>query len=185
MKVYNFDEITKEYIGSEDALIDPLETIKQGKEVYLIPANAVLEEPPAAVEGKAIVFADGWQLVDDNRGKEAVNAARGRFTIDYVGEREGDTVLTEELIAALETGEKVIRDGAVVDKPEEEKEAEARMLRNSLLSATDKYMISDFPATEEEREEYITYRQYLRDYPESEDFPEVQPMSFEDWKNKN
>ena len=182
MKVYCYEHDTKEYIGSEEALIDPLETIKQGKEVYLIPANAVLDEPPAAVEGKAIVFADGWQLVDDNRGKEAVNAARGRFTVDYIGSREGDTVLTDETIAALEKGEKVIRDGEVVDRPAEEKEAEARMQRNSLLADSDKYMISDFPATEEERAEYAAYRQYLRDYPASADFPAMPAKSFEEWK---
>lgn len=185
MKVYCYEPDTKEYIGAEDALLDPLETEKQGKNIFLIPANAVLEEPPAAEDGKAIIYSDGWQVVPDNRGKEAVNSDRGRFTVDYVGEREGDTVLTEELIAALDSGEKVIRDGAVIDKPVEEKETEARMQRNSLLSVSDKYMMSDFPIGEEEREEYITYRQYLRDYPESEDFPEVQPMSFEDWKNKN
>ena len=182
MKVYCYEHDTKEYIGAEDALLDPLETKKQGKEVYLIPANAVLDEPPAAVEGKAIVFADGWQLVDDNRGKEAVNAARGRFTVDYIGSREGDTVLTDETIAALEKGEKVIRDGEVVDRPAEEKEAEARMQRNSLLADSDKYMISDFPATEEERAEYAAYRQYLRDYPASADFPETAVMSFKEWK---
>ena len=182
MKVYCYEHDTKEYIGAEDALLDPLETIKQGKEVYLIPANAVLDEPPAAVEGKAIVFADGWQLVDDNRGKEAVNAARGRFTVDYIGSREGDTVLTDETITALETGEKVIRAGEVVDRPAEEKEAEARMQRNSLLADSDKYMISDFPATEEERAEYAAYRQYLRDYPASADFPATPAKSFEEWK---
>ena len=182
MKIYLYDRDTKEYICGKNAFLDPLETKKQGKEVYLIPANAVLDEPPAAVEGKAIVFADGWQLVDDNRGKEAVNAARGRFTVDYIGSREGDTVLTDETITALETGEKVIRDGEVVDRPAEEKEAEARMQRNTLLSATDKYMVSDFPISEEEREQYVAYRQYLRDYPASVDFPETAAKSFEEWK---
>ena len=185
MKIYNFDEITKEYIGSEEALIDPLETEKQGKSIFLVPANAVLEEPPAAEDGKAVIYSDGWKIVPDNRGKEAVNAARGRFTVDYIGSREGDTILTEELIAALDSGEKVIRDGNVIDKPVEEKEAEARMMRDGLLSLTDKYMLADFPVSEEEREEYRSYRQYLRDYPETEYFPKVQPMSFEDWKNKN
>ena len=154
MKIYLYDRDTKEYICGKNAFLDPLETKKQGKEVYLIPANAVLDEPPAAVEGKA----------------------------DYIGSREGDTVLTDETITALETGEKVIRDGEVVDRPAEEKEAEARMQRNSLLADSDKYMISDFPATEEERAEYAAYRQYLRDYPASADFPATPAKSFEEWK---
>lgn len=182
MKVYFYDESTKEFVAEGNAFTDPRASERLGKDVWLLPANATFDEPPAAVEGKAIVFADGWQLVDDNRGKEAVNAARGLFTVDYIGSREGDTVLTDETIAALETGEKVIRDGEVVDRPAEEKEAEARMQRNSLLADSDKYMISDFPVTEEERAEYAAYRQYLRDYPASADFPAMPAKSFEEWK---
>lgn len=185
MKIYCFEQDTKEYIGVEDALLDPLETKKQGKEIYLIPANAVLEEPPAAEEGKAIIYSNGWKSVPDNRGKEAVNTDRGRFEIDYIGEHEGDTILTDELITAIEKGEKVIRNGAVIDKPVEEKEAEARMFRNVLLSTSDKYMVPDFPATEEEKENYIAYRQYLRDYPASLDFPKTPAMTFEEWSNKS
>lgn len=182
MEIYMFDGETKEYIGVEDALLDPLETKKQGKPVYLLPANAAFERPPIAEDGKAVIFDDGWEQVADNRGKEAVNVERGRFTIDYVGEREGDTILTEELVAALDSGEKVIRNGAVIDKPIEEKEAEARMQRNSLLAATDKYMVSDFPINEEERELYRQYRQYLRDIPAEEGFPDVSVLTFAEWK---
>jgi len=182
MEIYMFDGETKEYIGAEDALLDPLETKKQGKPVYLLPANATFDRPPAAEDGKAVIFNNGWEQVADNRGKEAVNVERGRFTIDYVGEREGDTILTEELIAALDSGEKVIRNGAVIDKPIEEKEAEARMQRNSLLAATDKYMVSDFPINEEEREQYRQYRQYLRDIPAEEGFPDVSVLTFAEWK---
>ena len=182
MEIYMFDGETKEYIGAEDALLDPLETKKQGKPVYLLPANAVFDRPPIAEGGKAVIFDDGWKQVVDNRGKEAVNAARGRFTIDYVGEREGDTILTEELITALDSGEKIIRNGAVIDKPIEEKEAEARMQRNSLLAATDKYMVSDFPINEEEREQYRQYRQYLRDIPAEEGFPDISVLTFAEWK---
>lgn len=182
MKIYMFEEATKEYVGSEDALPDPLETKARGEPVWLLPANATFDRPPAAENGKAVIFEDGWKQVVDNRGKTAVNAERGRFTVDYIGEREGDAVLTEELLAALENGEKVIRNGTVIDKPVEEKEAEARMMRNGLLSETDKYMFADFPIAEEERQQYRQYRQYLRDIPEQEDFPEETIKTFEEWK---
>ena len=46
MEIYMFDGETKEYIGAEDALLDPLETKKQGKPVYLLPANAVFDRAP-------------------------------------------------------------------------------------------------------------------------------------------
>ena len=40
MIFYTYDEKTKEYIGTQNAFIDPLETNKQGKNVYLKPANS-------------------------------------------------------------------------------------------------------------------------------------------------
>ena len=97
MEIYMFDGETKEYIGAEDALLDPLETKKQGKPVYLLPANAVFDRPPIAEGGKAVIFDDGWKQVVDNRGKTAVNADRGIFEIDYLGEKEGDTIVTAEM----------------------------------------------------------------------------------------
>lgn len=43
--------------------------------------------------------------------------------------------------------------------------------RNELLLKTDKYMISDYPISEEEREEWKVYRQKLRDLTEQENWP--------------
>lgn len=51
MKIYRYDNETKEYIGAENAFIDPLETEKQKKDVYLIPANCTEIEPPEEKEG--------------------------------------------------------------------------------------------------------------------------------------
>lgn len=56
MRVYLYDEITKEFIMEEDAHIDPLETKKKGENVYLLPANATFKEPMQAKEGFKIVF---------------------------------------------------------------------------------------------------------------------------------
>lgn len=70
MQVYKYDEKTKEYIGAEQALIDPLETELQGKEIYLLPANATFEKPNLQ-EGFASVFnGTQWDNIEDNRGKE-------------------------------------------------------------------------------------------------------------------
>ena len=70
MQAYKYDEQTKEYIGTEQALIDPLETELQGKTIYLLPANATFEKPNLQ-DGFASVF-DGtqWENIEDNRGKE-------------------------------------------------------------------------------------------------------------------
>ena len=71
MNVYKYDEITKEYLGIETAHLNPLETEIQGKEVYLLPANATFDMPYPVKTGYAQVYIDGvWNYVEDNRGKE-------------------------------------------------------------------------------------------------------------------
>lgn len=69
MQVYKYDEKTKEYLGTEQALIDPLESELQGKEIYLLPANATFEKPNLQ-EGFASVWNGKWENIEDNRGKE-------------------------------------------------------------------------------------------------------------------
>lgn len=64
----------------------------------------------------------------------------------------------------------------------EELKTAKRAERDALLLATDKYMISDYPITNEERESYKQYRQYLRDLPESKDFPNIKILSYEEFK---
>ena len=182
MEIYMFDGETKEYIGAEDALLDPLETKKQGKHVYLLPANATFDRPPAAEDGKAVIFDDGWKQVVDNRGKTAVNADRGIFEIDYLGEKEGDTIVTAEMQKGLDDGTFVVEQGRIVEKPRQMKAAERRLERNMLIAATDKYMFADYPISEEEREKYRQYRQYLRDIPEQESFPDEGIKTFGEWK---
>ena len=71
MNVYKYDEKTKEYISTETALLDPLETKKQQKNIYLLPANATFTAPPAEKEGFARVWnGEAWQEVEDHRGTE-------------------------------------------------------------------------------------------------------------------
>lgn len=60
--------------------------------------------------------------------------------------------------------------------PEEKADEEAfkkRMERDRKLAETDKYMILDFPITEECKEEMIIYRQALRDLPANDNWPYV------------
>lgn len=71
--------------------------------------------------------------------------------------------------------------GYAPEKPVEEKEAEVRAVRNQYLEQTDKYMIADYPIADEEREMYKQYREYLRDYPETENWHEHNPLTFEEW----
>ncbi len=56
-----------------------------------------------------------------------------------------------------------------------------RQERNFLLENTDKYMISDYPITESERQKFIKYRQYLRDIPQNAEFPEIEIKRYENF----
>ena len=60
--------------------------------------------------------------------------------------------------------------------------AQKRAERDSLLAQTDKYMLPDFPITEEKLVQYKAYRQYLRDLPESTEFPNITIKKFEEYK---
>lgn len=66
----------------------------------------------------------------------------------------------------------------------EDLQAAVRVIRNNCLQATDIYMIADFPITEEERNQYKAYRQYLRDYTTSEDWYLQEPLDYNSWRNK-
>ena len=71
-----------------------------------------------------------------------------------------------------------------VNPPEpsdEDKKAEARAVRNQYLEQTDKFMLVDYPITDDERELYKQYRTYLRDYTLSENWQESNPLKFEEW----
>lgn len=70
MNVYKFNPITKEYTGVEPAMLDPLESKLQGKEVYLLPANATFTEPTFK-DGYANIWnGEAWEQTEDNREKQ-------------------------------------------------------------------------------------------------------------------
>ncbi len=180
MKIYCYDKDSKELLGEEQAQKDPLESMLQGKDVWLLPAHATFEVPPAKETGKAIIFDNGWRQVVDNRGKRAVNL-NGLFEICYLGEKEGDMVISDEMQKGLDNGHLIVFEGKIVEKPASMKAAEKRIERNVLIEATDKYMMADYPISEKERELYREYRQYLRDIPEQDDFPSGKIKTFAEW----
>ena len=70
MIFYIYDEKTKEYTGTQNAFIDPLETKKQGKNVYLVPANATDKKPLETKENQAVIFnGSEWEIIADYRNK--------------------------------------------------------------------------------------------------------------------
>lgn len=70
MIFYSYDEKTKEFTGTQNAFIDPLETKKQGKNVYLVPANATAKKPLKTKENQAVIFnGSEWEIIADYRNK--------------------------------------------------------------------------------------------------------------------
>lgn len=69
-KAYLFDETTKEYKSEVNAQLDPLESAKAGKDIYLLPANATWDKPAVKNGCVAVWNGETWDVAEDNRGKE-------------------------------------------------------------------------------------------------------------------
>lgn len=70
MIFYIYDKDTRELIDTQQGFIDPLETKKQGKDIYLIPQNGTDKEPPKVGENQTVIFnGDKWEKIADFRGK--------------------------------------------------------------------------------------------------------------------
>lgn len=63
----------------------------------------------------------------------------------------------------------------------EELQTQVRLSRNYLLSTTDYTQLLDVPMSDEEKAEYAEYRQYLRDYTESENWWLQNPLTYDKW----
>lgn len=58
---------------------------------------------------------------------------------------------------------------------------EIRKLRDFYLRKTDFTQISDVPFDTSKKLLYAEYRQYLRDLPQSSEFPSISVMTFDEW----
>jgi hypothetical protein len=88
MKYYSYNEITKEYNGTINANINPLETQKQGHTVYLQPALTTDIKPSDTKENEVAVFEnENWVIKEDHRGKEIYNTGTAeQETINEIGQ---------------------------------------------------------------------------------------------------
>ena len=65
----------------------------------------------------------------------------------------------------------------------EQRKEQVRAVRNQFLEQTDKFLLVDYPITDEERELYKQYRVYLRTYPECRAWDKANPKTFDEWKS--
>lgn len=76
MQIYYYDRKTGEYSGEEAAQLDPLESIKTGASVFMVPAFATIAVPPPQQEGYTRCFVGGnWVQTEDHRGKTIYNTS--------------------------------------------------------------------------------------------------------------
>ncbi len=95
MLVYNYDPITREYTGSEQAKIDPLETVHAGTSIFLLPANATFTAPPEPKEGYVYCWiSNKWEKVESHIGELAyLKTNASATTITDIGPIPADRTL--------------------------------------------------------------------------------------------
>lgn len=124
MLAYRYDKTTKEYKGTQEAQINPLEG------GYLLPANCTFLEVPKYSEGFIPVFEnDIWTVKIDNRGKWQVKLADVTFSkVDYIGEKVGYQVISDEVYAdyMADNDKYAVVDGVFVDVSDTEEYKEKK-----------------------------------------------------------
>ncbi len=69
MQAYLYSITTHELLESVPCYPDPVRSRMEGREVYLLPANATFTEPPAKRPGYTALWnGSGWTEVEDHRG---------------------------------------------------------------------------------------------------------------------
>lgn len=68
MKAYSYHSVTKEFKSEIECQLDPLESQKQNKDIYLLPSNSTLNMPLEKTEKKIYIFENNkWVIKDDYR----------------------------------------------------------------------------------------------------------------------
>lgn len=129
MNIYNYDEITKEYLSTTIAEADPQETINKGEFIPLVPANSTLKEiPEYNQENEIPVFENNnWIIKSDYRKNYyKVDDNLNVLPIDTIGEQEGFYIV-DKLIGDLikENPNKYkVSSGNIIAKTDEEYQQE-------------------------------------------------------------
>lgn len=86
MKEYIFDRTTGEFIREQEAHLNPLESKKQGTDVYLLSANGTTIQPPEKLEGYAVIWnGTAWEQIEDHRGKTVWKSHKESMEIRELG----------------------------------------------------------------------------------------------------
>lgn len=145
MLAYKYHPETKEFLYSEQAFLDPLESKAQGKDVWLKPSCSTFSKPLTAKLGYAVCWnGSAWQYVEDHRQKRD----KGGAIIEGTGTPYWLTDDTWETPARYMVELGPLPSGAVTVRPqkpaeqEERERIEARIDElQAYLNSTDWYVI--------------------------------------------
>ena len=145
MIIYNYDPITKEYIGECEAALDAAESKIQGKNIYLIPANATEIKPPKAKKNEIAIYDNGWKIEADFRGQYIVNNGMEPLIYDKIGALpKGYIVITESQANKIKEDDLyyIIQDGHLIKNPDyDEQKAQREADRVGNLQCTKRVFV--------------------------------------------
>lgn len=140
------------YTHTEYCTVDPLESATQGHDVFVLPANACLDAPVIANGCVAQRVNGAWVDVENHVGETGfINGVP--TTIKEYGHLPEGWSLTPP------------------SPTEEQLFVTLRASRDARLAATDKYMLVDYPITEEALAQVKIYRAALRALPDQAGAP--------------
>ena len=137
MIIHRYNKTTGEYLGYTKADIDPLETLKCGKDVYVIPPYFTAVEPFKPEEGHTIIFnGTEWVSIEDHRGLVVYNKKTGEpFTIADLGPIPNGYVLEKPIVLEELRREKIAVINVAADLARRE-EIVVRGLKSSVETYT-------------------------------------------------
>lgn len=166
---YGVHPATRELVGSTFADPDPM-----NEGAWLVPAHAFLENPPSPSAGHTVRRTEdltGWEVVPDNRGTIYSTETGHATSLNELGELpEGFTKQPRPDEFHVWGGHAWVLDDAAVLRARQAAEREWRDLR---LALSDYLVMPDYPLQEAARAEIVAYRQALRDWPSSSEFPAI------------
>lgn len=162
MKIYNYDSITKEYIGESEASLDIEATKAEGHNVYYLPANATFTKPPKTLKFEVAIYDNGWQKYEDFRGCWIVDEEMKPIVYDKIGELpDGFIYVTDAQAAKIQEDDLfyIIEDGQLIKNPnyaEQKKAREDARINNLTMTALDFLnVLKQCGFTDEQVEDYL------------------------------
>ena len=133
MLIYKYDVITKEFLYSEEANLDPAEWQINHKKVYMIPAYSTKTKPPKTASNEVAVFNEetgGWEKQPDYRGFYLVNEEKIPVPITAIGElpagyiaitsAEASKMFEDKLFYVIENGKLIPNSNYQEDKQKQQ-----------------------------------------------------------------